>query len=73
MRVLVELEYAVDRAVEERAVVRHDDDAAVELGEERLEQVETREVEVVRRLVEQEHVEAREQDRRERRARGLPA
>ena len=34
--------------------------------EERLEEVETGEVEIVGRLVEQEHVEAGEQDRRER-------
>ena len=73
MGVLVELEHAVDRPVEERSIVRHDDDAAVELGEERLEQIETREVEVVGRFVEEEHVEARQQDRGERRACGLPA
>ena len=41
-------------------------------GEEALEQVEPLEVEVVRRLVEEQHVEAREQDRRECGARRLP-
>ena len=46
--------------------MRDDDDRAVELGDERLEPREPGEVEVVRRLVEQEDVEAAEQDRRER-------
>ncbi len=53
--------------------MRDDDDRAVELGDERLEPREPGEVEVVRRLVEQQHVEAAEQDRRERGARGLAA
>ncbi len=73
VRVLVELEHAVDGAIEERTVVGDDHDPARELGEERLEQVEAGEVEVVRRFVEQEHVETREQDRCERGARGLAA
>ena len=53
---------------------RHDHRAAREIGAEKaLEPVETGEVEVVRRLVEEEHVEAREQDRGEVGARGLAA
>ena len=73
MAVLVELEHAVDRPVEERAVVRHHDDAAVQLGEERFEQVEPGEVEVVGRFVEEEHVEAGEEDRGEGSPCGLAA
>ena len=74
VRVLVELEHARDRAVEERAVVRHDHRAAGEVVvQEALEPVEAGEVEVVGRLVEQEHVEAGEQDRGEVRARRLAA
>ena len=61
-----------DGAVEESAVVAHQHDATRELGEELLEPREAREVEVVGGLVEQEHVEARQQDRRKRRARRLP-
>ena len=53
--------------------MRDDDHRAVEAGEERLEPREPGEVEVVRRLVEQQHVEAAEEDRRERGARGLSA
>jgi hypothetical protein len=65
MAVLVELEHTVDRPVEERAIVRHHDDAAVQFGQERFEQVEPGEVEVVSRFVEEEHVEAGEEDRGE--------
>ena len=53
--------------------MRDDDDRAVELSDEGLEPREAGEVEVVRRLVEQQHVEAAEQDRRERGARRLAA
>ena len=70
---LVELEHPRHRALEEGAVVAHDDDAAREFVEERLESFEPGEVEVVGRLVEQEHVEPAEQDRGERGACGLPA
>ena len=74
VRVLVELEHARDRAIEERAVVRHDHRAAREIVvEEALEPVEAGEVEVVRGLVEEEHVEAGEQDRGEVGPRRLPA
>ena len=72
-RLLLDLEDAVDGPVEERAVVRHDDDRAGCLVDEPLEAVEAGEVEVVRRLVEQEHVEPAQQDRRERGPCGLPA
>ncbi len=71
---LVELEHARHGPVEERPVVRHDHRTAREVVvEEALEAVEPGEVEVVGRLVQQEHVEARQQDRREVRPGGLPA
>ena len=70
---LVELEHARDRALEEGAVVRDDHRAAGPLGDEPLQPRQAVEVEVVGRLVEQQDVEAREQDRGERRARGLAA
>ena len=53
--------------------MRHDDDRARGLVHELLQPVETGEVQVVGRLVEQQDVEAAEQDRRERGARRLPA
>ena len=59
--------------VEEDAVVRDDCEAARKGVDEALEAVEPVEVEIVRRLVEQEHVEAREQDRRQPGARRLAA
>ena len=62
----VDLGDAGDRAVEEGAVVRDDGKPARVRVEEAFEAVEALEVEVVRRLVEQQHVEAREQDRGER-------
>ena len=66
VRVLVELDHAVDRPVEERAVVRDDHRATRELVvEEPFEAVQPGEVEVVGRFVEEEHVEPRQQDRRE--------
>ena len=63
----------VTAPVEEGAVVRDEDDARREAVEEPLEPREAGEVEVVRRLVEQEDVEAREQDRRQRGAGRLAA
>ena len=71
--VLVELQHRRDRAVEERAIVRHDDGAAGQLVvQEPFQSLETGEVEVVGGLVEQEHVEAGEHDRGEARARACP-
>ena len=64
---LVELEHPRHDAFEECPVVADHHDAAGEVVEERLEPGQACEVEVVRRLVEQEHVEAAEQDRRQRR------
>ncbi len=68
---LVELQYARDGALQERAVVGDDHGAAGALLDEPLQPGEAVEVEVVGGLVEQEHVEAGEQDRGERGARGL--
>ena len=61
------------RPVEEDTVVRDDGEPTREAVEEALEPVEPVEVEVVRRLVEQEHVEAGEQDRGQPGARRLAA
>ena len=72
-RLRFDLDDAVDRPVEEVAVVRDEHDAGGQAAQEALEPREPGEVEVVRRLVEQEHVEAGEQDRGERRAGGLAA
>ena len=52
--------------------MRHHDDRGRRAVDEPLELVEPREVEVVGGLVEQQHVLLRQQDRRERRPRGLP-
>ena len=70
---LVELEDARNGAREEGAVVRDDHRAAGAVGDEPLQPGQAVEVEVVRRLVEQQDVEAGEQDRGQRRARGLAA
>ena len=70
---LVELDDAVDGPVEEVAVVRDKDDRAREAGERAFEPLEPGEVEVVRRLVEQEHAERAAQELREPQACGLPA
>ena len=70
---LVDLEHARDRALEEGAVVRDDHGAAGALGDEALQPCQAVEVEVVGRLVEQQDVEAREQDRGQRGARRLAA
>ena len=68
--VLVDLDDARDGAGQERAVVRHDEHAAGQLAaHEPFQAVEALEVEVVRRLVEQEDVEPAEQDRGESRGR----
>ena len=53
--------------------MRHDRHATRDRRHELLEPVEPREVEVVRRFVEQEHVEARKEDRSQGHARGLTA
>src|SRR5581483_2882630 len=59
--------------VEEVAVVRDHDDRALEVGERVLEGLAGLGVEVVRRLVQQEHVRLREDHARERHARALAA
>ena len=71
-RVLVDLENARDRAFEELAVVAHDDEPAGKIANVLLEAIEPVEVEVVGRLVEEQHVEAAQQDRGQRDLRGLP-
>ena len=73
LRARFELDDLVHGSVEERAVVRDDDEARVESEQEPLEQLEAVEVEVVRRLVEQVDVEAREQNRGQRGSASLPA
>ena len=62
-----------DRPVEERPVVRDEDDRTREAVDERLELREPVGVEVVRRLVEEEEVGLREEQRRERGTRRLAA
>ncbi len=62
----VELQHPVHRALEERPVVAHHDDTAGQVVEEPFEAVEACEVEVVGGLVEQEHVEAAQEDRGQR-------
>jgi hypothetical protein len=63
----------INGSVEEGAVVGDDDERAAIGLEEPLEAREPVEVEVVRRLVEQEHVEPGEEDRSQSDARGLAA
>ena len=58
---LVDLEDAVDGAGEERAVVADEHDAGAQLADPALEHRQPVEVEVVRGLVEQVDVEARQQ------------
>jgi hypothetical protein len=72
-RPLVELDDARDGPVEEGSVVGDDHDRAGVGRERSLEPGEAGEVEVVRRLVEEEHVEAAAEDGGERGARLLPA
>jgi hypothetical protein len=71
-RPFVELDDARDGAVEERAVVRNDDERARLGCELPLEPLEPGEVEVVRRLVEEEDVMFRTKHSRQRRAGLLP-
>src|SRR4029453_4933145 len=59
-------------SVQESSIVRDDDEPRVEPDQEALEQVEPGEVEVVRRLVEQEEVELGGEDRGQRGAALLP-
>src|SRR5207245_3296801 len=73
VRPFVELDDARHCAVEERAIVRDDHRRALEACEEGLEPGEAVEVEIVCGLVEEQHIEAAEQDRRERCARRLTA
>jgi hypothetical protein len=68
MRPLVELDHVRHCSVEERAVVRDDHGRPCVRPQERFQPCEPRKVEVVRRLVEEQDVEAAEQDRRKRRA-----
>ena len=70
-RVFVELEHARDRALQERAIVTHHDDSTRQRLEEPFEPRQPVEVEIVGRLVEQEHVELAQQHRGQRHARGL--
>ena len=72
-RLGLELEHARDGPLQERAVVRDDDGARGEIVEEALEEREAGEVEVVGRLVQEEDVEAGEQDRRQGSSRRLTA
>ena len=68
-----ELVDAVDDGVEEAAVVRDHEQRAVEAGEELLQPREAVGVEVVGRLVEEQHLRVLEQRRRQQRARLLAA
>ena len=68
-----ELDDSAHGAVEESPVVGDDHDACVHRGDEPLEQLEPGEVEVVRRLVQQIHVEPGQQDRSEREPGALAA
>ena len=69
----LELERRGRHRLEEPAVVRDEDDGGVERGELRLEPFEARDVEVVRRLVEQQQVGVAAERARERGARQLAA
>ena len=63
---VLDRERALGDRVEERAVVRHEQDGAGKRLERRLERLAALEVEVVRRLVEHQEVRARRDDDRER-------
>ena len=65
LRVVLGREDVRGDAVEEPAVVRDDEHAAGELEQRVLERAQRLDVEIVRRLVEQQHVAALEQRRRE--------
>src|SRR6185436_11016751 len=69
----IELEDPLGDVVEKVAIVRHRDDAALELFEEALEPRDALGVEVVRRLVEEEHVRGFEEDSCERDATSFAA
>ena len=69
--VLVELDDVGDGAFEEGAVVAHEHDGARQRAHEPFETIERGQVEIVRRLVEQQHVVAREQECGELHARRL--
>jgi hypothetical protein len=71
MRVSVELEHRRDGPLEKGTVVAHDRDTAGDATQEALEAIEPVEVEVVRRLVEEQHVERAQQDRPQSCARSL--
>ena len=72
-RSLLQLDDPRHRAVEEGAVVRDDNHAPAHLLDEPLEPFQAVEVEIVRRLVEAEHVEPRQQQSREASPRSLTA
>ena len=72
-RVLLDLEDIGHRPVEERAVVRHDHRAAPPPRHHLLQPRQTVEVQIVRRLVQQRDVEARQENRPQRHPRLLPA
>ncbi len=65
-RMRVDLHDLPRHPFEERAVVRHDDEAAAEAREMTFEQLQAGQVQVVGRLVKQQHVESGQQHRRER-------
>jgi hypothetical protein len=67
----LELHDPLDRLLEKRPVVRDEDERARRRGHEALQQLEAVEIEVIRRLVEEQHVEAGEQDRSQLGARRL--
>ena len=69
----VELHDSLDHAVEEGAVVGHCGHGGGRVDDEALEPIEAVEVEVVGRLVEHEHLEARKQNRGQSGSAPLPA
>ena len=73
VRVVVDLDHVGDRTTKERSIVAHQQHRGVEAENPPLQSVESVEIEVVRRLVEQEHVESRQQQRRQRRPGRLPS
>ena len=73
MVVLTDLDDPIDGVLEERAVVGHDGEGGGRRCHEPFEKVEAGEVEVVCRLVQEEHVEAREEDGGQARPRPLAA
>ena len=73
VRVVVDLDDVGDRAPQERSIVAHQQHGCVEAEDPSFESVEAIEVKIVGRLVEQEHVESRQQQRRQRRPGSLTA